>query len=72
MELNQVFRAKEATYIRYSIVEYDGSSLPCHHTGRGSDAAHTDAAPLASLKNHQLRHRLQTISRRSAAQPLTV
>jgi hypothetical protein len=70
--LQQVFRAADATYIRYSI------SNRTNHPYRLTTPDVTTLLPtqmpqaLASLKNHQIRQSLADNFRAKAGQPLTV
>ncbi len=72
VELNQVFRAKDATYIRYSIA--NTTDHPYRVTTPDIQAMLPTQmpAPLASLKNHQLRQAFADNFKAKRGQPLTM
>ena len=72
VELNQVFRAKDATYIRYSIANTTDHTYRATTPDIQTMLPTQMPAPLASLKNHQLRQAFEDNFKAKRGQPLTV
>jgi hypothetical protein len=72
VELNQVFRGKEATYIRYSIANTTDHPYRVTTPDVAAMLPTQMPAPLASLRNHQLRQSFADDFKAKRGQPLTV